>query len=253
MKCMNNLDLEIGEQDISISIYSAVEKETSFKQLSNCCDSVVNYKKVCNSCNKELSPDEIHKAIEIGKNEYKSIDEDKVKVENTNLKVLGKIDNNSDKEENGFVRNGTVWFIGIQVDKKNTGKTDRSYTKFAYIREGLKKSNQSLVCAVAVRGKEHLMLVKPFFNGFIGTGLYYFEQLRDINEISGYTLNANLNEETINGIAENLKQKDDVVMKDISNNREQIISDMALSISECETETEEEKEEEVDAKELVNF
>lgn len=247
---MNNLDLEIGEQDISVSIYSAIEKETSFKQLSNCCDSVVNYKKVCNGCAKELSPDEIHKAIEIGKDEYKPIDENQVKVENTNLKVLGKIDNDSNEEQDGFVRDGTVWFIGVQSDKKNKGKTDRNYSKFAYIREGLKMSEQSLVCVVAIRGKEHLILVKPFHNGLIGTGLYYFEQLRNIAEISGYQLDTTLDEKTVKVIAEKLKQKDDVVIKDISNNREKIVADMALSTTAYEPEG---KQEEVNIQELVNF
>ena len=247
---MNNLDLEIGEQDISVSIYSAIEKETGFKQLSKCCNSAVNYKKVCNGCNKELSQDEIYKAIEIGKDNYKPVDADKVKVENTNLKVLGKVDNN--EEENGFVRNGTVWVIGVQEDKKNKGKTDRNNTKFAYIREGLKESGQSLVCAVAVRGKEHLILVKPYFNGFIGTGLYYYEQLRDIKEINSYSLDTNLNNETIKGVAENLKQKKDLVMKDISNNREQIIEEMVLNVNKTK---DEEIEEEViiNPQELVNF
>ena len=66
MKAINKCDLELGSNEIAINIYSAIEKEVSFKQISMCCDSTINYKKVCSSCGKELDLSEIKKAIEVG-------------------------------------------------------------------------------------------------------------------------------------------------------------------------------------------
>jgi len=248
---MSKVNFEIGEQDINVCVYSAVEKETSFKQLSKCCNTSVNYKKVCSDCKTELSQDEIYKAIEIGKDEFKPIDIEKVKVENTSLKVLGKISNNQNNEENGFIQDGLVWFIGNEVDKKNKGKTERNNIKFSYIRESLRESNNSLICVIAIRGKEHLILLKPYLNGFIGLGLYYFESIRDIKEIEGYEMEVELNKESISNMSEKINEKPNVVMKEISNNREKIIEDLVLSDGEkLKTEV---KDELVNPQELINF
>ena len=157
MRSTASLDIQIGNTDIPIKIYSAVEQETHFKQVSVCCNSAVNYKKVCSSCQAELSQDQIKKALEVG-DELKQVNSEIVKVENSNLKVLGII--SDENEENGLFRDGLVWFIGFETEKKNKGKHERNLTKFSYLRESLRASGVSLLCLVNVRGKEHIILLK---------------------------------------------------------------------------------------------
>ena len=97
MKSINNVDIEVGNSDIPISIFSAVDKETSFKQMSSCCSACVNYQRVCSDCGKILEFSEIKKAIEVG-DELKEINAENIKSENGNLKVLGVLEYDSEED-----------------------------------------------------------------------------------------------------------------------------------------------------------
>ena len=215
---MNNCEVVVGNTEIPISIYSAVEGETSFKQISACCNSAVNYKKVCSSCLKELSQSDIKKALAVG-DTLKEIDTEKVKVENSSFKVLGIVE---DLEENGVFKNGNVWFMGIKGDK-NKDKVNRTLIKFSYLRESLKKSGLFLIGMINVRGKEHIVILKPYFNGFIGLGLYHFDRIRNIQEITNYSMETAIDEKIVSQMCENLKLKDKIAIKDIENTRNKLI------------------------------
>jgi non-homologous end joining protein Ku len=152
MKSTNSCDLEIGNSEIAIKIYSAVEGEKHFKQIST-----------------------------------------------------------------------LVWFIGFETDKKNKGKNERNLTKFSYLREAVRKSGKSLIGLINVRGKEHIILVKPYFKGLIGLGLYHFDRVRDIQEISGYSEAINIDETMLNTMSQNISQKQEVAINQIENTRNKLI------------------------------
>lgn len=225
MRAMNNVEIVIGQNEIPISIYSAIEGETSFKQISTCCNSSVNYKKICSKCLKELSPDMIKKALEVG-DTLKEIDTEKVKVENSSLRILGILE---DSEENGVFKNGDVWFIGIQGDK-NKDKVNRTLIKYAYLRESLRTANTCLIGIIAVRGKEHIVVLKPYFKGFVGLGLYHFDRIRTINEIANYSLETNIDESVVKTMSETIKQKEKIAIKNIENTRNKLI-EQALTLT----------------------
>ena len=86
----------------------------------------------------------------------------------------------------------------------------------------------------------------------IGLGLYYFESIRDIKEIEGYEMEVELNKESISNMSEKINEKSNVVMKEISNNREKIIEDLVLSDGE-KLKTEVKDEVLVNPQELINF
>jgi DNA end-binding protein Ku len=224
MKAINKIDIEIGNSDIPISIYSAVESETHLKQISPCCNSAIEYKRFCSACNKEVNFSEIKKAIDLG-SELKQVEADKLKFDNGNLKILGVL--NSENEEDGVFKDGTTWFIGIQADKKNKSKTERSLMKFSYLREVLRLSNFSLLGLITSRGKEHIVILKPYFKGLVGLGVYHLDRIREINEISGYSLDFQINKETLDLMAKSLTEKEKVNIKGIENKREKMIQALA--------------------------
>ncbi len=224
MRAINNVDLEVGSSEIAISLYSAVEGETRFKQLSNCCNSAVNYRKICSECEKELSADQIHKALEVG-DEYKNVDVEKTKLESGSLKVLGVLNG---EEEEGVFKDGLVWFIGFKTDK-NKAKTERTLIKYSYLRESLRTSEKSLICLIAVRGKEHIVLLKPYFDGFVGLGIYHFDRIRDIKELKGYSSAIELDKKIVINMSDNIKQKEKIYLKDIENTRERLIENAVLN------------------------
>jgi non-homologous end joining protein Ku len=234
MKATNNTELVLGNNEIEISIYSAIESETSFKQVSKCCNSAVNYKKVCSNCLKELSPEEIGKSLAVG-DTLKAIDTDKLKLETTSLKILGTIDNDI---ENGVFLNGDVYFIGINEDKKNKGKTERNLTKYSYLRESLRASSVCLIGLLNTRGKEHIVMLKPYFNGLVGLGLYHFNRIRNIQEIAGYSLSLNLDTNIVKQMGEQLKAKEKIAIKTIENTRDKLLESAFTNEAKKEVKTE---------------
>jgi len=246
MRSINKTYLQIGETDIPISIYSAVEQETRFKQISACCNAPVKYKRVCGECGKELDFSEIKKALDVG--ELKEVNTEKIKIENTTLKILGITE---DSEENGVFKDGTIWFIGMQKGK-NKAITERNLIKYAYLKEALKESRQTLLGLIAVRGKEHIVLLKPYFDGLIGLGVYHLDRIRDIREIAGYLEMPTTDKDAVKQIAEKIKQKDRVAIKDIKNKREQLIMEALESVQEKAENSNEEKSE-LNPVELCNF
>ena len=220
MKAISGTDLQIGNTDISIKIYSAIESETHLKQISACCNSAVQYARKCSDCGKELDWADIKKGIEIG-DEIKEIDSEKLKLESGNLKVLGIL--KSECEEEGIFKNGSVWFVGFDLDKKNKTKTARNLMKYSYLREVLKKAEDSLIGLISMRGKEHIVLLKPYFNAIVGLGLYHFDRIRDVQEISGYSETFNCDEETLKQMTLSFANKEAIAIKNIENTRNKLL------------------------------
>lgn len=242
-----NLILEIGLQDIPISLYKAVDDEPSFKRITNCCNAPMGRKDACTACGKELSKDDTYPAIKVGKDEFKKVSD--VKLEDTNMKVLGVTD--KELEIDGYIKNGMASFVYSQKTKKK----DRNFIKFAYLRESLKESGKSLVCIYASHGKEKIVLLKPYGEGFIGLGICYPELVRNIEEIENYGESCEIDRSVVSEMALNLKSKPNVVLSDILNRRIKIIEEMILDedASIPSMQMEQELEEEINPKELLNF
>jgi DNA end-binding protein Ku len=224
MRATNKTLLDLGSNDIDVSIYSAIEGEIHFKQISNCCNCAVNYQKVCSKCNAILNPEDISKAIEVGE-DLQIFDTEKVKLETTNLTLLGLIE---DTELNGVFKNGDVWYLTPTIDKKAVARSQKALTKFAYLREAMKESNKSFICAINLRGKEHLVILKPYFNLFVGLGIYHADRIRNMQEIS-FLADCVTNPEVVKQMSESIKSKQQIAVKDIENKRNKIIENLLLN------------------------
>ena len=244
MRAINKVDIELGQSDLPISIYSAIEKETSFKQFSKCCDSSVKYVKQCSDCGSDLDSDDIFKGLLVG-DDIKKVDTDNIKTDNGNLTILGVLD--VDIEQNVFY-NGDTWFIGFQQDKKNKRKTERNLMKFSYFRESLRESNKSFIGLISLRGKEKIVVLKPYFNGLVGLGIYHFDRIRDIKEIAGYSSSFDVDKDIVKQMSKKINEKDKVLLKNIENEREKRI-ELAIDNTEFKTE----KKELENPLELVSF
>jgi len=244
VRAINKVDIELGQSDLPISIYSAIEKETSFKQFSKCCDSSVKYVKQCSDCGSDLDSDDIFKGLLVG-DDIKKVDTDNIKTDNGNLTILGVLD--VDIEQNVFY-NGDTWFIGFQQDKKNKRKTERNLMKFSYFRESLRESNKSFIGLISLRGKEKIVVLKPYFNGLVGLGIYHFDRIRDIKEIAGYSSEFNVDKDIVKQMSKKINEKDKVLLKNIENEREKRI-ELAIDNTEFKTE----KKELENPLELVSF
>jgi non-homologous end joining protein Ku len=219
MRAINKVDLSVGESDIPVAIYSAVEQETSFKQLSVCCSSPVNYLKVCSQCKAELTQDKIKKALEIG-DTFKEVNVEALKLESGNLKFLGLIEDN---EENGVMKDGTIWYLSPEFDKKNKDKSNRALMKFCYLRDSFRLANKCFLAVINLRGREHRILVKPYFNAFICLGLYNFERIRNVTELG--EIEFKVDENVVKQMAEKVKEKPLLAIKDYKDTRQKLLEE----------------------------
>tara|TARA_Y100000310_G_scaffold331389_1_gene404853 strand:- start:488 stop:1210 length:723 start_codon:yes stop_codon:yes gene_type:complete len=220
MRSINKIDIELGEQEIPISVYSVIEKDIGFKQFSKCCKDSVAYKKSCKSCNKDLESSDIFKGIEIN-DEIKEVETNKLKVDSY-FKILGICDFDF---ENGFIPNGSAYYLGFQKDKSKR-KQERNLMKFSYIRESLRKSEKKFIGLISLRGKEQLVLVVPYFNVLLGIGINFFENVRDISEISE---KVDLDSKIVEDIAKKISEKEVIRLKEVANKRNELVENMLLS------------------------
>lgn len=249
MRAINKVDFSVGDSDIPIAIYSAVDGETTFKQISVCCNSPVNYLKICSECKKPLEAEQIKKALEVG-DTYKEVDTNALKLESGNLKFLGLIEDN---EENGVFKDGSVWYLSPENDKKNKDKSSRALMKFSYLREAFRKAKQSCLCIINLRGKEHLVLLKPHFKCFVGLGLYHFERIRDVTEVGN--IDFITQDDVVGQMSEKLKEKPVLAIKDFKDTRNKLLVEMLARADNPETATEKAKEKAIEENplELVSF
>ena len=248
MRVMNKVDLEVGNSDIPISIFSAIEKDTSFKQFSKCCKESVRYNKVCSECGRDCSieSDNVFKGLLVG-DEIKPIDTDEIKADNGNLNILGKVE--VDLEENVFF-NGNVWFLGYQKDSKNKRKTEKNLMKFSYFREALKESNSVFLGVISIRGKEQIILVKPYFNCLVGLGVYHFENIRDFKELALESFETD--KSVVKEMSKKIQEQKNILFKEIENKREIAIRNSFERKTGTDMKTTEEKQLE-NPLELVSF
>ncbi len=124
--------------------------------------------------------------------------------------------------------------------------------KFSYFREALRESGKQFLGIVNLRGKEHIVLLKPYFNGLIGLGVYHFDRIRDVKEISGYNEQFNVDKKTIKQMSKKIQEKESIAIKDIANKREERIREIFERNTGLDT-SEQDKMVEENPLELVSF
>lgn len=251
MKAILKTYMEIGEMDISVSLYSAVDSETSLKQISKCCNSGVNYLKVCGSCKKNLSADEIYKALEVRKGNFKAVDSEKLKLESGNLKFLGIVAD--DSESKGYLRDEFRVIITPNLEGKNVDRDTREEMKFAYMREALNKGIgdgilKAFLGIVINRNKEHLVLIKPFGDSLIALGLVPFDRVRE----TPYKSNVVIDSAIVDKMVEKFKDKPIADIESYKDKKAELIA-YAMVDNVADIQAKEKEKKELNAEQLLNF
>jgi len=214
----------LGKNSIAVSYSSAIESVTSFNQYTNCCKAKVRYKKVCESCSKELTEEDIYKAYTIDKDNHKAVDTSLLEIKgNPNFKIMGTIENES--IENNFIQDGTNWFV---VPQKDMG--EENTLQFAYLQNSLKESGKCFLCVIVVRKSEKIMMIKPYKKGFLACGIQFADKVRSIEDVSEYGMLSNINPKTevITEMSRTLSQKTPIENNDFANRKTELV-EMAIT------------------------
>jgi DNA end-binding protein Ku len=167
--------LKVSLVNIPIRVFPATEAAASlsFNQLHNVCQTRIQQKRWCPSCEREVPNTEIAKGYEFQKGRYVVITEDdfaKVTVESTRVINMVQFSDESAIDP-------------MYVDKAYYLAPDGAVAAeaFAVMREGMR--GKAGIGKVALYGREYLVAVKPQEHGMVMYTLHHAAELRGIDQI----------------------------------------------------------------------
>ena len=164
---------------IPIQIFNAIESKTniSFNQIHREDQGRVSYKKVCRTCNEELSKNDIIKGYEYADDQYVVLEPkefDAIKLKSTRAIDIEAF---VDLDEVHPSRFEAVYFVGPNGDVAN--KT------FALFLEVLRSSGKAGIGRIILRDREDVVLLTAEEKGMVMYKLRYPEELRKIEDVPG--------------------------------------------------------------------
>jgi DNA end-binding protein Ku len=167
--------LKVSLVNIPIKVFPATESAgtISFNQLHNACQTRIQQKRWCPSCNKEVANTEIVKGFEFEKGRYVVMSEDDIdKVRPSSTRVID------------LVQFDDVGALDpMYVDRTYYLAPDGQVAAdaFAVMREGMK--GKIGVGKLALYGREYLVAVKPHDNGLVMYTLHHAAEIRGMQGI----------------------------------------------------------------------
>lgn len=167
--------LKVSLVNIPIKVFPATEASAtlSFHQLHGACQTRIQQKRWCSSCNRELALTEIVKGYEFEKGHYVVLsDTDFAKVRTESTRVIDLVRFSSD-----------ATIDPIYVDRAYYLAPDGpvAAAAFAVMREGMK--GKAGVGKLALYGREYLVAVRPHDRGLVMYTLHHAAEVRRMDAI----------------------------------------------------------------------
>jgi DNA end-binding protein Ku len=167
--------LKVSLVNIPVKVFPATESSAtlSFNQLHNVCQTRIQQKRWCPTCNKEVANTEIAKGYEFEKGRYVIVSEDDIdKVRPTSTRVIDLVQfDDADALDPMYVDRAYYLAPDGQV----------AADSFAVMREGMK--GKIGVGKLALYGREYLVAVKPHDKGLVMYTLHHAAEIRGMDSI----------------------------------------------------------------------
>src|SRR5262249_1882777 len=167
--------LRISLVNIPIKVYPATESSAtiSFNQLHNVCQTRIQQKRWCPSCNKEVPLSDIVKGYEFEKGRYVIVSEEDIdKVRTTSTRIIDLVQFDQDDAIDPMYVDRTYY---LAPDGQVAADA------FAVMREGMK--GKIGVGKLALYGREYLIAVKPHDKGIVMYTLHHAAEIRGMDGI----------------------------------------------------------------------
>ena len=167
--------LKVSLVTIPVRVYPATESSASlsFNQLHGECQTKIQQKKWCPSCEREVTSAELVKGYEFEKGRWVVVgDEDIAKVKTESTKVINLLQFTADTA-----------IDPMYVDKAYYLAPEGPMAADAYsvMREGMQ--GKAGIGKVAIHGREYLVAVKPHKQGLVMYTLHHAAEIRTIDQI----------------------------------------------------------------------
>jgi len=168
--------ISFGLVNIPVKLHTATEnKDIKLRQLHKECNTPINYKKVCEGCNKEVKDDDIVKAYEYGKNKFVVLDAEE-------LENIRKESENKAVEIIDFVKLEEI--DPIYFEKTYFLSPDATGAKaYALLRKTLEDSGKIGVAKIIIRSKEQLAIVRVYKEALVMETIHFPDEVRSVGDV----------------------------------------------------------------------
>jgi DNA end-binding protein Ku len=180
--------LSFGLVSIPVQLHSATKDlHIGFHLLHEKCGSRIQNRYYCPVCNVAVERDDLVRGYEFAKGQYVQLTEaelESLEAESSNNIEL--------KEFIPLSRIDPVYFEGAYYLRAGEG----GEKPYRLLVDAMVKSNRAAIAQIVTRGKEQLVLIRPYQNGLIMHSLYYANEVRNFADIAK-AANASLSLEEI--------------------------------------------------------
>lgn len=158
-----------------VKMYKATDsKGISFKTFHNICGSSIRLKKWCDTCGREILPNEIDKGYELAKGQFVTFKEEEIENALPESSKIIKIEKAVPADEISLITYEDSYFL---VPDKGG--------EYVYnlLFNTLSIKPKVLIGRVVIRSKEHLVAIRPYSDGLLLSMLHFADEVRDIHEV----------------------------------------------------------------------
>lgn len=167
--------LKVSLVTIPVRVYPATESSAtiSFNQLHDECQTKIQQKKWCPSCEREVTSAELVKGYEFEKGRWVVVgDDDIAKVKSESTKVIN-LEQFADASEIDPMYVDKAYYLAPEGPM--------AADAYAVMRDGMK--GKAGIGKVAIHGREYLVAVKPHKQGLVMYTLHHAAEIRTIDQI----------------------------------------------------------------------
>ncbi len=168
--------ISFGLVAIPVKLYTTAEsaKTVSFNMVHEACGTRLQYRYYCPTDDKLVERDEIAKGYEFAKGQYVLFSEDELKALNPEATNAIEIREFVPLAEVDPIYYEKSYFLG----------PDKGGAKpYRLLAEALRETGRAALARYAARGKDYLVLVRPFEEGLLMQQLRYAEDMRSFSEV----------------------------------------------------------------------
>ena len=168
--------IAFGLVSIPVGIYTATSsKAIGFHLLHARCGTRIQHRNWCPTCERLVERADLVRGFPVGRSKYARFTEAELEaLEQSGDRVI---------EISAFVPLATVDPLYYE-NTHYLGPGERGERPYRLLAEAMRQTERVAVGSVVLRGKEHLVLVRPVRQGLVLHQLYYADEVRDFDEIA---------------------------------------------------------------------
>jgi DNA end-binding protein Ku len=167
--------LSFGLVAIPVKIHTAIgDQSVSFNLLHNKCGSRLRNRIFCPICNQPVERDDLIRGFEYSKGEYAKLTDDEL--EALEAEANRSIDL---KEFVPVAKVDPIYFESAYY----LGPDEGGEKPYRLLADALAKTQRVAVAELVSRGKEQIVIIRPYQGGLVLHGMYYQHEIRDVNQV----------------------------------------------------------------------